>query len=420
MKLSNILYYISFYIFVIFQSLALSQWIQLNSGTTDYLYSIDFINHDTGFVAGDYGIILKTTDAGSSWNQNYSDSTIIFYDIKFANERIGFVVGYSTSSSGILKTTNGGSDWFELDFGTHYAPFTIFCVDSNVVHVGGYRYLAKTIDGGLTWGFQDIGNTEVNSIFFLNYNIGFAALSGSIYKTSNGGVTWYHQKTCGYSLSSIYFINDNIGFAIGGSITVLPHSNAGLGKRTTNGGSTWEDINPLNHYVESIVFITPYLGYCCGYDMDISKTTNGGVSWQSDDIPGIDIVGILESIETTINSDETADVYAVGVKGIILKKSGISSVQPDGTNIRTFLLSQNFPNPFNPSTKIEYQVPEMSSVSIKIYDLLGKEIKTLINEEKPAGNYEVEFDGTGLPSGIYFYQLKAGGYVETKKMVLLR
>jgi hypothetical protein len=90
-----------------------------------------------------------------------------------------------------------------------------------------------------------------------------------------------------------------------------------------------------------------------------------------------------------------------------------------------FLLSQNYPNPFNPSTKINYRLPERSFVTLKIYDVLGNEIATLVNEEKPAGSYEAEFNGTGLihqtlPSGVYFYQLRTGAFIETKKMILLR
>ena len=85
-----------------------------------------------------------------------------------------------------------------------------------------------------------------------------------------------------------------------------------------------------------------------------------------------------------------------------------------------FILSQNFPNPFNPRTSLHYTVGSLQFVTLKVYDVLGNEIATLVNEEKPAGEYEVEFYGTGLPSGIYFYQLKTGSYIETKKMVLLR
>ena len=98
----------------------------------------------------------------------------------------------------------------------------------------------------------------------------------------------------------------------------------------------------------------------------------------------------------------------------------ITVIETDITLLQDFSLSQNFPNPFNPSTVISYQLPISGKVSIKVYDILGREIVTLINEEKPAGNYKVEFDGTALPSGIYFYRLQAGEFVEAKKMILLK
>ena len=87
---------------------------------------------------------------------------------------------------------------------------------------------------------------------------------------------------------------------------------------------------------------------------------------------------------------------------------------------KEFALYSNYPNPFNPSTKIKFSVPQLSKVVIKVYDSLGKEIVTLVDEEKPAGNYEVEFDGKNLTSGIYFYKLILGRFTQTKKMILLR
>ncbi len=85
-----------------------------------------------------------------------------------------------------------------------------------------------------------------------------------------------------------------------------------------------------------------------------------------------------------------------------------------------FSLSQNYPNPFNPATTISYQIPQTELVTIKVYDVLGREVATLVNEEKTAGSYEVQFTGNGLTSGIYFYQLKVDNFVETKKMILLK
>jgi hypothetical protein len=103
-----------------------------------------------------------------------------------------------------------------------------------------------------------------------------------------------------------------------------------------------------------------------------------------------------------------------------------TSVYEEGSDLpENYSLYQNYPNPFNPSTKIKYSIPSVGtqrdvSVQIKVYDVLGNEIETLVNEEKTIGSYEVEFDGTGLPSGEYFYQLKAGDFISTKKMILLK
>ena len=98
----------------------------------------------------------------------------------------------------------------------------------------------------------------------------------------------------------------------------------------------------------------------------------------------------------------------------------ITDVGDDELLVNEFKLYNNYPNPFNPSTTIKYQIPELSFATFRVYDVLGKEIATLINEEKPAGNYELEFEASSLPSGIYFYRLQAGKFIETKKMVLMK
>jgi hypothetical protein len=106
----------------------------------------------------------------------------------------------------------------------------------------------------------------------------------------------------------------------------------------------------------------------------------------------------------------------------------VNVIDQHSTRLSKYFLIQNYPNPFNPSTRIQYTVNSTQKVTLRVYDLLGREVVTLVNEEKPAGSYEVEFtvgqSASGgfpvLPSGIYFYQLRAGTYVETKKMVLLK
>jgi len=105
----------------------------------------------------------------------------------------------------------------------------------------------------------------------------------------------------------------------------------------------------------------------------------------------------------------------------------ILSVEDESNQIvNDFKLYQNYPNPFNPSTKIKFTIPvtlsgvEGSPVSLKVYDILGNEIAVLVNEEKPAGNYEVTFDASTLPSGVYFYRLRAGAFGKTNKMILIK
>jgi len=129
---------------------------------------------------------------------------------------------------------------------------------------------------------------------------------------------------------------------------------------------------------------------------------------------------ILTLISAT--SDTDADVRNSALYA--LEKLGVTNVE-DGIRIPTkFSLSQNYPNPFNPSTTIKYAISSMQLVQLKIYDILGKEIVTIVNEEQPTGNYQVEFKSTvgrlQLASGIYFYRLQAGSFVETKKMILLK
>jgi len=173
-------------------------------------------------------------------------------------------------------------------------------------------------------------------------------------------------------LNCVYFVDYNNGWAVGGRLFV-----GALILKTTNGGINWSDnltIPGTVNLFNSVHFIDVNNGWAVGDSGSIYHTTNGGVTFIGDE-----------------------------------------STQPS-----EFILEQNFPNPFNPSTKIKYSVPQSSNVVIKVYDILGNEIETLVNEEKPAGTYELTWYAEGLSSGVYFYQLKAGEFIQTKKMLLLK
>jgi hypothetical protein len=166
-------------------------------------------------------------------------------------------------------------------------------------------------------------------------------------------------------------------------------------------GKDLQSINELPHFTE------PYL------HIDISFVTNL-------ESGGKPIGGLVKDFDYQLRNTVTPDIGADEFDGIVSVAEN-EIILPNGIR-----LEQNYPNPFNPSTKIRFTIPvtlsevEGSLVTLKVYDVLGNEVVTLVNEEKPAGSYEVEFNALSLPSGVYFYTIHAGSFVETKKMVLIK
>jgi hypothetical protein len=199
-----------------------------------------------------------------------------------------------------------------------------------------------------------------------------------MYRTFDGGQTWE---------SSQY---DSLGWAL--DIEFIPEnpSNVWCGIESVNfssdTGRTW--VNEFNfQYGDGVL-----------YDMVFTDENSGWIYAGGG--------GILTHIYRTTNG---------GHGGIVSVADNTIDSGPEG-----FSLEQNYPNPFNPVTSIQYSVSSMQFVTLKVFDLLGREVAILVNEEKPAGEYEIDFDGSAFTSGIYFYQLKAGQYTETKKMVLMK
>ena len=181
---------------------------------------------------------------------------------------------------------------------------------------------------------------------------------------------------------------------------------------------TWNEIDKRNLRFQ--IFNVDYANSknitVVGSGGNIYHSTDDGQTWNSQSN------GVTNSLyNVAFYNDEIGSI--VGINGIILHTSsgGIAFINDKNTSHpNDFILKQNYPNPFNPITTIEYSIPKQSNVTIKVYDILGREVATLVNEEKPVGNYKVKFDGSGLSSGIYFYRMVAGGYSETKKLVFLK
>jgi hypothetical protein len=153
-----------------------------------------------------------------------------------------------------------------------------------------------------------------------------------------------------------------------------------------------------------------------GWTDKILKTIDGGKNWISES----SITSL--ALKSVYFIDEN-NGWVVGVNGTVLKMSDGSTHaednQPSNSVIPDhFVLFQNYPNPFNPSTSMCFHLPQSSFVTLKIYNLLGQEIETIINEQRFAGTHEINWTARGVPSGIYFYRLIAGEYVDTKKFIL--
>jgi hypothetical protein len=199
-------------------------------------------------------------------------------------------------------------------------------------------------------------------------------------------------------------------------------------------GSSWWGIwgGPARFEVEGFHNVTVPAGNFSAYRYEITDSATGsykGYMLVSDSVGSICFHQISGSDTFSVvlvsyinNGGQGVIPLAVGNYGIMTEGIPIPNSIQDGdiSMPLEFILCQNYPNPFNPTTKIKYQIPELSFVSLKVYDVLGNEVTTLVNEEKAIGTYEISWHAENLPSGVYFYQLKAGTFIETKKMILLR
>jgi photosystem II stability/assembly factor-like uncharacterized protein len=358
--------------------------------------SFSFLNNLVGFYITDIGIIYRSTNSGSGWSkvyENNSDSLgYEFYgnDMCFNNNEDGLVVGrYGdslSSGAGILKTTDIGENW----------------------HLG--------------WQFPDTSNYYYNfNSIYTTENSGWSVGDGGIIVKYTPQSGWIQQTSVtDLPLNKVFFSDDNHGWIAGGYQNENDFQKILL--KTTNGGVNWNSVPNISYLFRDISFVDNDLGWAIGYNQSgeggLLRTIDGGNNW----------VLINGGLPAKLNALYIKNNYgwAVGENGLILRNTDVTWVEYDHENIQSteFVLEQNYPNPFNPSTVIRYRLTVISKVTMKVYDVLGREVATLVNEEQPGGNYEVEFNPASSiqhpASGAYFYRLTAGSYTSTKKMLLLK
>jgi photosystem II stability/assembly factor-like uncharacterized protein len=326
---------------------------------------LQFLNYNNGFL-NSYQRLYRTTN-GSSWEENfYNSESIMSFDF------VDFNTGYLLDDEArIYKTTNNGNNWNLLvtiqDIGW---PFKIKFINNNTGFMCSTFYgLSKTTNGGLNW-FRIYTNSDLTYHFIDQNNIyGFAG--PALLKSINGGSNWQiHNLPLEYAIYSE--VKNHICY-IWGSVGYPNYKFF----KSIDGGNAWTEFDiGISRPIDGIKFINENTGYIYSeYSGTILKTTNGGT--------------------TFINN--------------------ISSNVPEG-----FRLYQNYPNPFNPSTKIKFEIPKSGKVELVIYDITGRKVQELLNENLSAGSYEMIFNASNLSSGIYFYVLKSFDHISSKKMIYLK
>ncbi|MCX6158608.1 MAG: YCF48-related protein [Ignavibacteriae bacterium] len=347
-------------------------WFRITPPVLDNYGGCSFINPDTGIFVGPPGQLIRTTDGGASWAVIYHQLSGL-RNVQFVNSNWVYACGIG---GGIIRSTDGGLNWFLIYQNFSYGIANLCFTDSLTgTIVGEPGLIATTTNGGINWTQRymmlpvQFADSTLYSIQLINSLTGYAGgNNGIIVKTINGGINWnYIPSGTLYPAQDICFINENTGIFV---------STAGRIYKTTNGAVNWiQQSSGTTDPLRDIEFADENTGWICGFNGRILKTTNGGSTW-------------IQPINSEMQKD--------------------------------YKLGQNFPNPFNPSTNIKFSLPKTGFVKLSVYDILGKEISVLVNEKIGVGNYEVSFDGSNNPSGVYLYKLEVNGISETKRMLLVK
>jgi photosystem II stability/assembly factor-like uncharacterized protein len=405
-------------------------WLNVPSPTTRWLCSCTFTDTLNGWASGDSGTIIHTTNGGQNWFHQNSNINFFVEDLFFINKRLGWAIAndFIFYRTYVLNTTNGGENWSATQYpDTNIILNTIYFIDSLTGYMGGFNaVILKTTNAGLNWNQMTVDSSfhayfHIKRFNFFNHQYGFACggimdLSGVIWKTTNFGMSWSSKGVGPEPVFDILFLDANKIISTGGDFEY----GASIVK-SYNSGTNW-NYSTIGFFGvgQALAFRTSAEVWVpLGFSLRWAVSSDTGNSWQ--EIIATDSAAIYDAVFVTPNHG-----WAVGDRGKILKYNreiiGISKKQPLPVS---FKLYQNYPNPFNPVTKIKFEMAlngksETANVLLIIYDVLGSEVATIVNEPLKPGTYETEWNANSYPSGVYFYKLAADNYSETRRMVLLK
>ena len=360
-----------------------------------------------------YYALLVSTNGGTTWDTSKTiPGTSSSYDLNdistFGNN--AWVCGYSGK---VIKSTNGGVNWAEIADVGSYELMDVDFVNALTGWVVGYSGRCyKTTNGGTNFTQQTVtGQTStIYGISMANattgWNVGYG---GKVYKTTNGGTNWVAQTSNFTSyLRGIDMVSATTGFMVGYSACV---------RKTTNGGTNWDSVSMPYTYGSfyAVDFVDQWNGMVVGSSGITYRTRDGGTTWIFENTGG----SSMYSVKMTSTDSGWAGSYQY----IFKYAETLTGGNTYSHNVPTkYELSQNYPNPFNPTTTIQFGLPKAGRVSLKIYDVSGRLVRTLVNNEGlNEGTFKYIFNGSDIASGVYFYSLVvSGNIIDTKKMVLIK
>jgi len=378
--------------------------------------SVFFINQNTGWIISN-GNIYKSTNGGLTFTKK-SDGK--FSSICFVDDLNGWVVG---EDGCILKSTDGGENWIHKTSGTTSNLNCIKFLDNNVgISVGSFGTFLLSTDGGEIWTLKNSSTTEqLNSIAFSNPTSAWiSGINGKLFNTTDLGNDWTtYDGITRNNINSVFFVNENSGWFVGGNgtmfkienNTVIPVELIYLNALVAGGEIKlkWQTASEINNSGFAIERKQDRDDELLDGWVNIGFIAGNGTTSEFCNYIFYDNLNISGSYQYRLKQIDYDGKFNYSMIINVEFKSPIK-----------LELMQNFPNPFNPSTIIRYQVPEDSKVVIKIYNILGSEIMELINEQKVAGIYEVKFNAVGIASGTYIYRIISGSFIDEKKMILLK
>ncbi len=444
-------------------------WEQQNTGTIEYISDLQFKDGNNGVAVGWFGLLLKTVNGGQDWQilgtrkTNSSLYFILFgpkhslwvtgpdgviitssdngknwerikdipgatiYNIAFLTPDTAWLVGgFNYGSSLVMRSVDGGNTWEWLQ--SPHSNYRFYDIRFRNTLEGwiaeGQGKLHHTLDGGDTWEVVETGiEGYIKQIELLGENT--IVLRGCEEKWSkcetsyllvshDNGLTWTTHTHRYSDISMMTFVDDQHGWALSNRSTIL---------RTTDGGDTWNIVNNELNEAIKILFTDTLHGYYFN-NLSLYETKDGGASWQlySDLVFPYEFYPYdcaLTGSDTLWFATEHGGVFQVNL-------SQLTSINNSKKQLPLqTVLFPNYPNPFNPSTTIEYELPMSGFVRLTVYNLLGQKVRTLVNTRQTAGLHRIVWDGcdeSGLPvsSGVYFYQLRTDAKTQTQKMMLLR